>query len=147
MKYIAIDPDLHFSGMATMENGQYQELRVISFPDLVDLIREHNFDPNTTFVIEDVNANKPTFSRPGQNAAQMKKIAQNVGMVKGVGKIMIDMLSHHGCKYELVKPLKGLLKSAKNDKGIFQKLTGWTGQSNEDKRDAAMLIHKYRVKK
>jgi len=42
-----------------------------------------------------------------------------------------------------MKPLRGSVKKAKNDAKLFNKITGWEGKSNQDKRDAALLAMSY----
>jgi hypothetical protein len=144
MKYIGIDPDLHKNGMAIIENGEFTRLTVISFPCLCELFESHVMDPEVLFFIEDVNKHKPTFYRGKMSPSVMNNISQKVGMVKGVGTKIIEMLQHYHCNYVLVAPIKGLLKKTKDDRLLFEKLTGWKGKSNADNRDAAMLIYKYR---
>lgn len=147
MKHIGIDPDLHKNGVAIMEDGKYTRLTVMSFPTLLELFEEHTMDPGVLFVVEDVNRHKPTFFKKGvKGQSALNKVSQNIGMVKGVGTKIIEMLQHHHCHYELVDPMKGMLKRTKEDRALFERLTGWTGKSNPDNRDAAMLIYKYRQK-
>lgn len=144
MLYIGIDPDVVKSGVAIMQEGEYTNLFSISFPELTELMQLHGSNDEVLFVVEDVNANKPTFRKKSADKEAAKhKISQDVGMVKGVARIIVDMLNHHKCNYEMVRPLKGQLKAAKNKPEYFKRLTGWEGRSNKDTRDAAMLIYKY----
>lgn len=146
MIHIGIDPDLQKSGVAVLIDGRYISLKSMTFPDVVKMISSQiNYD-DVLVTIEDVNAHKPTFSRGKQNQSVMNKISQNVGQVKAVGTLIVQLLEHHKCPYELIKPLTGLLKQAKDNKELFNRLTGWTGPSNADTRDAAMLIHRYAKK-
>lgn len=70
----------------------------------------------------------------------MRKMAKNVGQVKGVKRVLVECLQHEGIPVRLVKPLKGhYKKKAKQDTKFFNQLTGWAGSSNEDKRDAGLL--------
>ena len=87
------------------------------------------------FAIEDVNAIKTMYAknRRGSKAVQ-SKIAQNVGMVKAAGTIIIDYIEHHGGKVILVPP--GIGKQTKKDAKLFNQITGYTGRTNEDIRDA-----------
>lgn len=145
MIHIGIDPDLQKNGVAIMENGQYKEIISLSFPELLELIFESKNDAGVLFVVEDVNKHKPTFFKKsvrGQGA--LNKVSQNVGMVKAVGQKIIEMLEFNNVPYELCPPLKGTLKKCKEDAKLFNKLTGWTERTNADKRDAAMMIYKYK---
>jgi len=62
------------------------------------------------------------------------RIAQNVGMVKAAATIIQDYIEHHGGKVILVPP--GIGKQTKNNAKLFAELTGYTGRTNEDTRDA-----------
>jgi len=63
-----------------------------------------------------------------------QKIAKNVGTNHAVGKLFVDFCKHHEIKYEEVLP-KG-----KIDAKTFWALTGWKPRTNQEERDAAMLI-------
>jgi len=64
-----------------------------------------------------------------------------VGQVKGTARQLLNYLEYMGCKVEKVRPLRGPVKAkAKRDGDYFNKLTGWQGRTNEDKRDAALLV-------
>ena len=144
MIHIGIDPDLQKSGVAIMENGEYKEIVCLAFPELLELIFESKNDSGVLFVVEDVNKHKPTFFRPGLNQATKNTVSQRVGMVKAVGQKIVEMLEFNNVPYELCPPIKGTLKKCKDDAELFNKLTGWTGKTNADKRDAAMMIFKYK---
>lgn len=144
MIHIGIDPDLQKNGVAIMENGQYKEIISLSFPELLELIFESKNDTGVLFVVEDVNKNKPTYFRGKMNQAVSNNISQKVGMVKAVGQKIIEMLEFNNVPYELCPPLKGTLKKCKEDAKLFTRLTGWQGRTNADKRDAAMMIYKYK---
>lgn len=140
---IGIDPDLDKSGVAVVVNGQLQQLHGMCFFDLIKYIDEHADD--AFFVLEDVEASKPTYGRAlnernrSKREAIMKKIAQDVGKVKATGRFIRQYLEGCGARFVAIPPLRGNAKKAKKDAEFFNKITGWTGKSNEDKRDAAML--------
>lgn len=140
---IGIDPDLRKNGVAIMQDGEYKELLALTFPELTVLISESK-GKDILFTLEDVNTNKPTFYRGRQNQAKMNRISQNVGMVKATGSLIGEFLEFSGVPFELVPPIKGKLKECKENAELFKKLTGWEGKTNADKRDAAMLIFKYK---
>jgi len=133
---IGIDPDLVKSGVAVTEGGKILTLDAIRFFELCRFIDEHKHQ--CVFHLEDVESNKPTFQR-NVNQSAMRKIAQNVGQVKAVCRLLVEYLDGAGANYKLIKPLVGHVKRAKKDAEFFNKLTGWQGRSNEDKRDAALL--------
>lgn len=143
-RFVGIDPDLRKNGVAVMEDGVYVSLGALGIVELVNMFRKHAGDPETVFILEDVNVHRPTFTRHGQNEKKMQKISQNVGMVKAIAEVLVEFLSHYGCRFELRAPLKGFAKQAKNDAKLFTRLTGWEGRTNSDVRDAAMLIYRHR---
>jgi hypothetical protein len=59
--------------------------------------------------------------------------------VKGVARVLVECLESMGADVVQVKPLRGPIKKAKTDRVYFNRVTGWAGSSNEDKRDAALL--------
>ncbi|WP_028471307.1 hypothetical protein [Neptunomonas japonica] len=134
---IGIDPDLEKSGVATVLDNKIVALDAMSFFELITFINEHI--RVARFVVEDVEHDKATYYRPGTTQAGMRKIAQNVGQVKAIGRLLANYLRDSDADYILVKPLKGHLKRAKKDSEFFNQLTGWVGRTNEDKRDAGLL--------
>ncbi len=135
---IGIDPDLDKNGVAITHDGKIIALEALMFPVLLELAEQYK--ATSTFILEDVEFDKPTYIRPGTNAAMMRKISQNVGQVKGTARQLFNCLEYMGCKVKKVKPLAGSVKrKAKKDAKYFNQVFGWTGPTNEDKRDAAML--------
>ena len=135
---IGIDPDLVKSGVALVEDGELKYLWALHFPQLLKYAKEA-VSENALFVVEDVEADKTTYHRANTNARQHARIAQNVGQVKGVKRVLVECLESMGADVVQVKPLCGPIKRAKTDRKYFNQVTGWTSSSNEDKRDAALL--------
>jgi len=136
---VGIDPDLVKSGVAITRAGGLVHLDALRFPELLEFVREL-LPEQPLIIVEEVEADKTTYHRPGTNARQHGRIAQNVGQVKGVKRVLVECLQSMGVDVVLVKPLNGPVKKrAKGDAEYFNKVTGWTGRTNEDKRDAAML--------
>jgi len=137
-RVIGIDPDLSKSGVALVVSGKLLELSALPFPELLELARTEQ--SGTVFVVEDVEHDKTTYHRARTNARQHARIAQNVGQVKGVARVLVECLEHMGCTVVQMKPLTGAVKSrAKADAAFFNQITGWQKRSNADMRDAAML--------
>lgn len=136
---IGIDPDLIKSGVGIVFDGNLVELKNLSFVELIDFVVEQSKIFELIVHLEDVESTKTTFKRKNVSVAGMKKIAQNVGQVKGVCRIIHESLVSKGVRVKMVKPLKGYSKRAKKDTDFFKQLTGWTKRSNEDNRDAACL--------
>lgn len=133
---IGIDPDLVKSGVAVTESQKILTLDAMRFFELCRFIDEHKHQ--AVFHLENVEHNRTVYQR-NTNQAGMRKIAQNVGQVKAIGRLLVEYLDGAGAEYKLIKPLVGHVKRAKKDAEFFNRLTGWTGKSNEDKRDAALL--------
>ena len=139
---IGIDPDLVKSGVAVSFNGSLSQLYALSFPELLEFAKDKYAEhgDRVEFIVEEVEADKTTYQRAGMNQNKMRKIAQNVGQVKGTKRVLVDCFNYYGIPVRLVRPLRGeYKKQAKNDAKYFNRITGWTGSSNEDKRDAALL--------
>lgn len=151
---IGIDPDIDKCGVAIMIGGKLTSLQSMDFMELLAGIRGNfeyrivqimgtdSFNP-VTYYVEDVELINVTWNRPGLNQATKLKVAQNVGMVKAVGRLIKQALVRFGQNYELIPPLKGYLKRGKKDAEFFNKLMGWSGRSNADNRDAALLLYPF----
>lgn len=134
IKIIGIDPDMRKCGVCATVDGEIDVIMSDDTAALLDAIR-YAISEDTWFAIENVNAIKTIYAknRKGGQAAQ-SRIAQNVGMVKAAATIIQDYIEHHGGKVILVPP--GIGKQTKNDAKLFAELTGYTGRTNEDTRDA-----------
>lgn len=136
---IGIDPDLKKSGVALVDDGEVKELRSLSAVDLVLYCRERWIKDNAVVKMEDPNFNKPVFKRAGVSPLAMLKIAQNVGQVKAAATLLAEFIMSNGVPVEMVPPLMGYPKAAKNNSELFKQMTNWNGSSNEDQRDAALI--------
>ena len=132
---IGIDPDLEKSGIAITGHQRILTLIALPFSQVVALIESY---PDAVFVVEDVEYNKPVFNRHLPVRANLK-VAQNVGMVKAVARLIINTLTEKDRRFVKVPPLRGRFKQAKKDRAYFNRLTGWEAVCNEDMRDAALL--------
>ena len=132
---IGIDPDLVKNGIAHVVNGQLEKLEALPFSQLQNLILNNR---NAVYVVEDVEFNKPVFNRD-LSVKKNLAVAQDVGRVKGVARLIVEFLQESDARYVMKAPLKGHLKKAKGDAKYFNRLTGWSGRSNADKRDAALM--------
>ncbi len=141
---IGIDPDLTASGVSVVDGKRILQLKSLRINDLVPFVAGLN---EAVIKMEDPNRLRPTFPRKlnpkltaGQRTAIMRKISQDVGKVKAAATLIHELLTGAGFKVIMVTPLKGPLKrQAKDDAAYFNKVTGWTGRSNQDQRDAALI--------
>lgn len=144
---IGIDPDTDKSGVALfnaekkkvtgLHNMRFFEL----FRYLSDCINiDAKFGTTTEVVIEAgwLNA-KSNFHGAFGGAAE--RIGAKVGANHETGKKIAEMCEYLNIPYKLVKPLS--LKpwgGKKINHAQFVQLTGWVGRTNQEQRDAAMLV-------
>lgn len=136
---IGIDPDLVKSGVAVTDQGRIVTLDAMRFFSLIKFIDEHKHQ--ACFHLEHVEHDKAVYYRKGVDKIGARlKVAQNVGQVKAVGRLIKEYLADSGADFKLIPPLRGAEKKRAKECGkYFNRLTGWGGVSNEDKRDAALL--------
>jgi len=132
---IGIDPDSNEHGIAVYECGRL--IRLVCLP-LIGLYEM--FDEDVSLIadglfeihIEDVCANNAVF-RTGNNIKVQQSIARRLGMVQQ-SQVEIERLAAH---FGIIVVKHKISKMWKKDKAQFEKITGWTGRSNEDTRSAA----------
>lgn len=147
MLIIGIDPDLSASGVALITpDKRIAEMQRVKFSKLVEYmhLQAAKVDGRILIKMEDPNTIKPTFPRALPKAmnrqAVNNRISQNVGQVKAVPTLMLEVLTEAGFNVVPCRPLTGGHKArCKKDATCFNKLTGWTARSNEDCRDAALI--------
>ncbi|MGI2095488.1 hypothetical protein [Shewanella glacialipiscicola] len=157
---IGIDPDLTKSGVATVVNGEIVTLKSMGFSELIEFVISKSHLPYVV-LLEDVDNKKPVFASklkktnksqdpllayvghaPSQGGSEFKinmSKAEDLGKVKAAARLIKEVLEDNGITVKLVKPLRGLVKQAKDNSAYFNKITGWTGRSNQDTRDAALI--------
>lgn len=135
---IGCDPDSSKSGIATYTNGSLSSLECLSLIDIYfhfdDLCIR--FEPSEIELhIENVNGVSAAFTgRDSRQPMPVKlKMAQFIGKCKQA-QVEVERIAEH-FSIKVVK--HGVSKMWKKDKAQFEKLTGWTGRSNEDSRSAA----------
>lgn len=132
---IGIDPDLEKSGVAVLKDGSLR-LGNMRFYDLTQYF-EVNKDQIKKVVIEAGWLNKKSnlHGRYGQSKRAGERIAKNVGENHATGKLLVEMAESLGLAVVLVKPTK-----SKKNSEEFNRITGWQGRTNQEQRDAGMLI-------
>lgn len=138
---IGIDPDMIASGLAVVSGKQITKLHSVRLPNLVATIQAIGSPDEVIIKLENPEANKGLFaSHAAKNKAVSIKVAMSVGKVQSTAHHIQEMLIAAGYPVKLVTPLKGPLKrQAKDDAEYFNRITGWTGRSNQDQRDAALI--------
>ena len=137
---IGIDPDSKAHGVAVYKNGKLTELTNSTIIDLMEFFDDVSDFKTIDFEvhIEDVNGVSAAFMARDKKAnIHVKlKMAQSIGMCKQAQIELERMFDHYGVKVVRHKISKQW-KSAKSGKPMFERITGWTGRSNEDTRSAA----------
>ena len=132
---IGIDPDSKKHGISIYINKELVSLKSFSLIEFYHYLNVQIQTYNITTHIEDVAAVSAAFrARDTQGSLSKKlKIAQSIGMCKQA-QIEIERV----CDVYGVPVVKHKISSMwKKDKAQFEKVTGWTGRSNEDTRSGA----------
>lgn len=141
------DPDSKAHGVAIYKDGKLAQMGKMTLMEIIVFIKKMQLDPGTEsllFSIENVMANQFMYSRnmfPKITDLDSKmrmacKMARNVGYCQQAYTELIRVLDFFSIKYVTYKPSKSNWCKAK-DKATFERMTGWTGRSNEDCRSAA----------
>ncbi len=123
--------------------GQFIEVSTLTFwtaiRRLEKLVRE--FGAAALHVrIEDVRANKPTFSDKVGNARVRENISQKVGSNKRDCQLLIEFLEDSGIPYTALPPRKRATGKGKVTAEFFKGVKGFPTRSTEHSRDAAALV-------
>ncbi|MFW1748889.1 hypothetical protein ACG9XW_22220 [Acinetobacter guillouiae] len=129
---IGIDPDLEKSGVAVL--GQSFELKNLTFAETVELFRSHQ-DQIKKVVIEAGWMNKKSNFRGGHSKRVSEQISRRVGLNHATGILLVEMAKSFGLAVVEVRPTK-----TKKNSEEFNRITGWQGRTNQEQRDAGMLI-------
>lgn len=130
---VGIDPDVDRSGVAVAINGKITELHNYDFWQLYGWLMS---EPIDKVYIEAGWLNKTKNYHGAKNKAIAAKIGADVGANHQMGKLIEKSCKDIKIDYELIKPTQAKIK----DQKLFNKLTGWEGRTNQEQRDAAMLI-------
>lgn len=131
---IGIDPDIKGHGVAVYVDGKLTSLANMKRNEIIAKFR---YTEGICFSIENTLANNMLYARnKTRNPTVDQKIMRNVGMCQQSQQELMDDLYYYGIPFILHKPQKG--NWAKN-KAEFERVTGWSGRSNEETRSAAFF--------
>ena len=135
--FIGIDPDTKKSGVAFFLKNDRLELNNLTFFELYSTLVDFqtNFKFKIIVIIDAGWLNKSNFHVTGTNKKVNGKIGERVGANHEVGKKIAEMCEHLGIEYKLNKPTNSKVNAEK-----FKKLTGYKNKTNQDQRDAGMLV-------
>lgn len=130
---IGIDPDAKACGVAVFYMGELLTLKSCTTIEIVSELKNKGGDVLVS--MEDVMANQFVYARNQKSSkAAQCKVAMHIGRCQQVQVEIMQWLDALGVPYKLHKPQRG---NWAKDKAQFEKVTGWTGRSNEDTRSAA----------
>lgn len=140
---IGIDPDCQLSGYAEWDMRQKRLTTVskFSFFEIFELLESQREEIALVRIEAGWLNNKSNFhGRAGQSKAAGERIAKNVGSNHETGRKLVEMANYLDLKVEEVRPIG--TKSI--DSEMFKKISGWESRTNQDMRDAALLVLKYK---
>jgi len=139
---IGIDPDSEKHGVACYLDGKLVRLEMMNTIEIIDsFVNTILIQGEPLFSIENVLANNYCYQMKmaaGLSSAAKSKIKQNrmmkVGRCQQAQVELMRWLDHYKKPYVVHKPQSG---NWADKRELFQKITGWQGNSNPDTRSAA----------
>jgi hypothetical protein len=135
--YIGVDTGTN-TGICIWSTKTKEIVKLETLPiySALHLVRIWHEFPGDVFVrLEDARLRKWIPKQKNEKAERGRR--EGAGYVKAHAQIWESFLNEHGIPHELVAPKNNKTKVTAD---YFKKLTGWTGQTNEHCRDAAMLV-------
>jgi hypothetical protein len=139
--YVGLDPDTEKSGVAFYEPSSGKlELSNLPFFALFDYLsfvkKQETEEVKCIIIIEAGWLNKSNWHKVNNGSSSLNsKIGERTGANFEVGKKIVEMCEYLGFEYKLVKPTKTKLNHT-----TFAKITGIIGKTNQETRDAGMLV-------
>lgn len=135
MIYVGIDPDTVKSGVAIWDNKKRElSLCSLSFFEIYDFLSDLCPDK---VIIDAGWLNKSNWHTNSKlSVAVNSAIAERTGANHETGKKLAEMCEHLDIPYVLHKPEKSKIKASE-----FKRITKYPGRTNQDVRDAAMLVY------
>jgi hypothetical protein len=132
---VGIDPDIEKSGIACLhQDTKLIEMTTLSFVDLLGFIRMNKPVIKCVY-LEAGWLNQKASWHAAPNMSVAVSIGRKVGENHATGKIMQQCIEAEGVKVIPVRPT-----SKKLDAKEFERLTKIKTRTNQETRDAAMLI-------
>lgn len=133
---IGIDPDVTKSGVAFL-SGNKLELQNLTFFELYEMLKFYKEkEVKPTVYVECGYLNKSNWhKKTGSSAALNAKIGEKTGANFETAKKIVEMCEYLNLPYQKIQP-----RRSKIDNDYFKKITGYTGRTNQEQRDAFMLI-------
>lgn len=142
---IGIDPDVYKSGVAYIGTNKEMQLNNMTFFELFDYLSYAKKVSENTLITSSIPLkvyieagwlNKTNWHTSGKmNIATVAQIGARTGANHETGRKIAEMCKYLKIDYELVRPTQ-----SKVDAVYFKQLTKYQGRTNQEQRDAAMLI-------
>jgi len=133
---IGIDPGVN-TGVALFTNGKLLSLQTIQPIDIQDCVKRSFAD---LIVFEDSRLQSAVWI-PSASKAVANNIARKIGQVDALCSLIEETCNRYEIKFMRVSPKE---KGGKINAEDFNKITGWSGRSNQHERDAAMVAWQLR---
>lgn len=140
---IGIDPDSKAHGIAVYYDGKLEFLVSVSLMDFITLLRSHVIQKSIETGwgieahIENVKGNNSVFMKPQKMTQKLLGEAKARGRTLGMCQQSQSEIERVIAHFMIPMKKHKISKMWKKDKAQFEKVTGWTGRSNEDTRSAA----------
>lgn len=134
-KIIGIDPGKK-TGIAVIDKDGIT-VDTLDFWSVHDFVMSH--DLKSIAVIIEKPRNKAIYHQNGQNHKAMGRTGVNVGSVIREAELLIARFLSKNILTVVVAP------AGKLNAVLVQRLTGYTGRTNEHNRDALMMAYKHKV--
>lgn len=133
---IGIDPDVDKNGVC-FYNGTEYDLKNLTFFQLFDFLNFYKErEEKPTIYIEKGSLNKSNWhTKQNYSAAFNSKIGENTGRNFEAANKIIEMCQYLKLPYVEIKPTR-----KKIDSETFKKISGINKRTNQEQRDAFMLI-------
>lgn len=133
---IGIDPDVHKNGVC-FKNGNDYLLKNLTFFELYDFLKFYKEREEKPIIyIEKGSLNKSNWhTKQNYSAAFNSKIGENTGRNFETANKIIEMCQYLKLDYVEIKPTRKKINAID-----FKKLTGLKMRTNQETRDAFMLI-------
>jgi len=135
---IGVDCDVDKSGIAIYFSKDNFQLKNLRFFELFKLLKFYTLvqEMELEIYIEAGWLNKSNWHKLVNGSSNINaQIGQRTGANHETGKKIVEMCEYLGLKYHLIKPTK-----TKVDAVAFNKITNYKGRTNQEQRDAAMLV-------
>lgn len=131
---IGIDPDIDKSGIAVLHETKQIEYSTLNFVDAIGFIRMNKPVIKCVY-LEAGWLNKKSSWHGAKNMSVAARVGKNVGENHATGKLLKQCIEAEGVKVIEVQP-----KGSKLNAEQFERLTKIKTRTNQETRDAIMLV-------